>query len=350
MNYKENLMKYWTPHINEVEPIEHKEPAYDISVLIPVYNAMPYLEECIRSLLEQEIDNIKVEVICINNISTDNSMKYLLSVKDKLKDKFSNVTFGDCKVAGAAAARNMALCLSSGEHVLFVDADDKLGSKTYLKDLFTGLKENDADACLENFTCFNNERQVLKTITFGQGIKTDYKDFKSVLGYTPNKLIKRAKFEGINFPEQLWFEDSIIQTLVFPRCHKVVFLDKADYWYRIHENSLTSSKNSTARSLEAVWVADWVYKQARGKGILDAVDKGQWFEAYSCYFGSLTFNRIKKRPGIERRAAYHVLNELMKESMSYCNYKGQLRSDSKACLQSYLAWEIECLKVIVRKR
>ena len=89
-----------------------------VSIVVPVYNAGPYIEQCLKSLVEQTLKDI--EIILINDGSTDDSLELCLAYART--DRRSRVV--DQENAGACVARNKGIQLAKGEYVLFVDADD----------------------------------------------------------------------------------------------------------------------------------------------------------------------------------------------------------------------------------
>lgn len=92
-----------------------------VSVIIPVYNDEEYIDRCLKSIVYQTLPEI--EVICVNDASTDDS----LSVLNKYADKDSRVKIINYKVnKSASQARKDAVLFSTGEYVMFVDADDWL--------------------------------------------------------------------------------------------------------------------------------------------------------------------------------------------------------------------------------
>src|SRR5574344_1254251 len=97
--------------------VMEKQPK--ISIIIPVYNVQKYLSKCLESILSnQKLKDI--EVICINDSSTDNSDKIL----EKYAEKDKRVILLRQKNSGAGAARNSALKYARGEYVLYLDPDD----------------------------------------------------------------------------------------------------------------------------------------------------------------------------------------------------------------------------------
>ena len=91
-----------------------------ISVIIPVYNTQEYLRECIDSVLNQNFQDI--EIICINDGSTDNSQDIL----DEYHKKDIRFKVFTQKNQGLAKSRNVGLNHAKGEYVIFLDSDDYL--------------------------------------------------------------------------------------------------------------------------------------------------------------------------------------------------------------------------------
>ncbi|MDB5086965.1 MAG: hypothetical protein JWR09_959 [Mucilaginibacter sp.] len=92
-----------------------------VSVIIPIYNAEPYIEDCISSVLGQTWPNL--EIIIIDDGSTDNSFERANALSA------DNITIITQANAGASAARNNGLRHAKGEHIQFLDADDLLSTE-----------------------------------------------------------------------------------------------------------------------------------------------------------------------------------------------------------------------------
>lgn len=89
-----------------------------VSVIIPVYNSESYLRQCIESVIEQTLKEI--EIICIDDASTDSSLEILWEYEKK--DKRIKVICQEN--AGAGAARNRGLSIAQGKYLSFLDSDD----------------------------------------------------------------------------------------------------------------------------------------------------------------------------------------------------------------------------------
>ena len=89
-----------------------------ISIIIPVYNAENYLQECLDSIRKQSLTNL--EIICIDDGSTDNSVSV---IKNVMKKDF-RIQLIEQTNQGAGIARNNGLKNATGKYVAFLDADD----------------------------------------------------------------------------------------------------------------------------------------------------------------------------------------------------------------------------------
>lgn len=115
-----------------------------VSVIVPVYNAEKYLGRCLESLCAQTFTDI--EVICINDGSTDNSRKILEAYTQGDK-RFIVI---NKKNAGVSAARNDGIKRAHGKYIHFMDADDFVDSDYYER-MFAVAKDTDADIVCSGF-------------------------------------------------------------------------------------------------------------------------------------------------------------------------------------------------------
>jgi len=106
-----------------------------VSIIIPVYNTEPYLDRCIQSALNQTLKEI--EVICIDDASTDNSIK-ILEKYEKIDHRFKYIHFSKNK--GVSVARNAGMEMALGEFIGFMDSDDYVNSK-FFENLYEKSKE-----------------------------------------------------------------------------------------------------------------------------------------------------------------------------------------------------------------
>lgn len=110
-----------------------------VSVIIPVYNTEKYLSKCLDSLVSQTLQDI--EIICINDGSTDNSLELLKSYAQQDK-RIKIINFKENQ--GVSRARNAGIRVATGEYIGFADSDDTVDLNFYEK-LYDKAKETDAD-------------------------------------------------------------------------------------------------------------------------------------------------------------------------------------------------------------
>lgn len=112
-----------------------------ISVIIPVYNRQDLISNTINSILKQSLREI--EIICVDDGSTDGSLNILKS--ESKKDK--RVLIFHQENAGAGSARNLGIIQAKGEYLFFLDSDDSLVHDSALEKLYNKAKEKKVDVC-----------------------------------------------------------------------------------------------------------------------------------------------------------------------------------------------------------
>lgn len=111
------------------------EKNYDISIIMPCYNNEKYVKHSIESVLNQKYDLNKIELILINDGSTDNTIEILNSYKN------SNIKVIDKKNEGVSSTRNRGINEANGKYILFLDADDMISNNT-IKKIVTFFDKN----------------------------------------------------------------------------------------------------------------------------------------------------------------------------------------------------------------
>jgi len=118
----EKMPEYMKKRFDQVYRLE--EMMKKVSVIVPIYNVAQYLEECLDSLLKQDFHNI--EIICVNDGSTDDSAK-ILKKYSELDERIKVVTQEN---QGLSGARNTGIAAATGDYLLFLDGDDMLEPNT----------------------------------------------------------------------------------------------------------------------------------------------------------------------------------------------------------------------------
>ncbi len=228
-----------------------------LSIIIPIYNTAKYLPACLDSITKQV--NNKVEIICINDGSTDSS----LSILEKYKTKINNLYIINQDNKGIGYSRNKGLSLAKGEYVLFIDSDDWI-NENLISIIFDYTQKTDCDIFCFNAQLFNNKHQKLTKEVFfypkqiNPALKKysigTHKDFSLILYNNISSVNKAYKREfllqhNILFPENLYFEDWIFHHEAFFKAKKIAFFTKPLYYYRVNQPNSFVGKMKKNRSV-----------------------------------------------------------------------------------------------------
>ncbi|MBQ8018713.1 MAG: glycosyltransferase [Methanobrevibacter sp.] len=220
-----------------------------ISVIVPVYNVEAYLQQCLDSILYQSLRDI--EVICINDGSTDSSLEIL----EEYQKKDSRVKIFAQSNRGLANARNRGLEKAKGEYVIFIDSDDYFVRDAF-EMLYKASQENQADFTLFKLLNFDDKTGETSPINYFDmpflkrfdGEVFSHHDVGerlfNISVTAPGKLFKREFIGNLRFPEDLLFEDTpfVLETIF--KAQKMYFIDEYLYMRRIHKDSITQSRYS----------------------------------------------------------------------------------------------------------
>ena len=211
-----------------------------ISVIVTVYNSEEYIEECIRSLMEQTLDFL--EYIIVNDASTDNSINIINSVILEYPNRLSSVRiFNLEKNRGVAHARQLGIENASGEYIIHTDSDDWVDNDMYER-LYQKAKDTNADIVGCNFRHEFSDKQYDFLQQYSESMDENIsrlicgKIFPSLCtSLTRRTLIEDNKIsftEGLNMGEDLFFNLQL-----YLHAKKIVSIDWAPYHYRHTENS-----------------------------------------------------------------------------------------------------------------
>lgn len=207
-----------------------------LSFIVPVFNADEYLEECLFSLIYQDISHDNFEIICIDDGSTDDSIKILR----KFESEYKNVIVFLQKNSGVSSARNRGIKEAKGDYVWFVDSDDFI-SHNILKSLEGIACDSDSDRITIGSYSFMNKLTPDEQKRFLQNSLVANVPYKLVMA--TRTLYKRTYLldNDIEFIEGVHYgEDGVFnyQTLI----HNPLTVDSniLGYFYRVHDASVTN--------------------------------------------------------------------------------------------------------------
>lgn len=183
---------------------EVKQNRVRFSVIIAAYNIQSYIERAILSVVNQTFKNL--EIIVVNDCSTDNTEEKILNLCSEHKD-IIYIKHEENKKLGAV--RNTGLKIANGEYIIFLDGDDYLASNDVLEKLDKIIGTDETDITYLGFEIEGNrEETVIPTE------ETCTKTYKAALDKYPNAWSKcwRKDFldeNNIRFPEYRLYEDVI---------------------------------------------------------------------------------------------------------------------------------------------
>lgn len=207
-----------------------------VSIIVPLYNKEQYIKKCIVSLINQTYSNL--EIIIINDGSTDNSLEIVENIKDPRIKIFT------IKNGGVSNARNFGIKQANGDYLMFVDSDDYV-SKEYVESFVSELT-------LEVDYIASGRKDVFNNKIIDVGLVNYIGDTKSIPekfyidGFCHavwGKLFKRDIIinNSIEFPKINISEDSFFNIGYLKKCKNVKLIDSCNYYYVHYEmNSLTS--------------------------------------------------------------------------------------------------------------
>lgn len=216
--------------------------SYKISVIVPVYNAEQYLNQCIDSILNQTLDSF--ELILLNDGSKDGSG----AICDEYAEKYDNVSVYHLENGGPARARNIGISKAKGEYIGFVDSDDYIDEKMY-EVLFSESQERNADIVMCTYSIKSENETVLCNMNYEAYYDSDSMK-ELILRYSStdhnglfsvcNKIFRRQLIvdNRLVFDEQLiraedaWFVFDCLKC-----AKKVSFINEPFYYYRQVETS-----------------------------------------------------------------------------------------------------------------
>ncbi len=211
--------------------------SYDISIIIPVYNAKKYLAECVNSIVLSTVFS-ELEIVLVNDGSTDGCKE----ICDSFSKKYENIKAIHIENGGVSNARNTGIKASTGEYITFCDSDDY-----YLKDIFKKivpvLKSKAPDLLFFDFlyeqeTCaqtvsypFQNNVLLNKDCVLSKipEFMLESQSFNSVW----NKVFKKALLSGLEFNvSQKHGEDRDFLLEILLKCNNAYYLNQEGYFYR----------------------------------------------------------------------------------------------------------------------
>ena len=229
-----------------------------VSIIIPVYNSEKFIENCLKSIINQSYRNF--EVIIVDDGSTDNSFRVSQSIIE-----------GDCRFklfhkenGGVSSARNYGLKNISGEFITFIDCDD-IVNVMYIESLVENIQRYNADICISAFYKTNvpanfqaaremslevKGKEVFNSSLFSAAETIENMIFRDDFKWEVcGKLFRKDLINDLFFDEsEILFEDFTFTCKALANVSKVVFVPLQMYYYV--DNPISASKQNYSDKLK----------------------------------------------------------------------------------------------------
>ena len=256
-----------------------------ISIIIPVYNAEKYIDNCIKSILNQTYNNL--EIIVVNDGSTDATeavlSKYLNYKNFKLINKDNE---------GPSIARKVGLDNSHGQYVSFVDADDYLDENFYEVMLNEMLDKNvDIVECGYKFVD-SNGKVIKNSNMYNEYVNNNcvehYVLKTNTTNYLWNRLFKKELFKNVVFPKFYAGEDSCILLQLHFNSERLLVLSDNMYNYVQTELSLCRKPYNLKRN-DSVDAGIFMYNFCKQK----KCSLANYYASYICMNAAICYSELR---------------------------------------------------------
>ena len=220
-----------------------------LSIIVPVYNTEKWLRRCVDSIVYSDLNKSEIELILVNDGSTDNSRE----IAEEYADKLEFVKVVNQQNKGLSEARNTGIKNALGKYLWFVDSDDFVDAR--LKDMLNDIVKADAD-CFLTYMSYYKQGLVTRGPdiyhTLPKGIVMSGRD--AVLnGIAPSSacvVFFRHEFlieNGLLFNPEYIHEDVVLTYTCFCKAKKIYVSDYAKYICEKRDDSISNPQNAEKR-------------------------------------------------------------------------------------------------------
>ncbi|MEI7596460.1 MAG: glycosyltransferase [Bacteroidota bacterium] len=216
----------------------------DVSVIIPNYNHEKYIEECISSVFASDFDNNKIEIIIVDDASTDNSVLLIKETlkKTKIYNKLliNKINLGQCK------SRNMAIKIAQGDFLFFLDSDNYINIDCLRKHYNFLVKNNEFSACYAPIQKFDSLSRTKTSIFSNEPF--DFEKLKHGNYIDNMSMIRKADIIELGLFDEniIGWQDYELWLKMGSNNKKVGFIHESPLSnYREHSSSLTNTRSQS---------------------------------------------------------------------------------------------------------
>lgn len=216
---------------------------YDFSIIIPVYNTEYYIREAIESITNQTFPIARIQIIIVNDGSTDNTIRVLEQYINRYPN---NIIVINKKNEGVSKARNIGVLQAKGKYVTFLDSDDKLEKHT-LRSVYSYFERHNKETDVvviprRLFEKFNREHNLNYRFKKGTRIADLEKEPDCFHNAVSAAFIKNDIAKKIKFEEKLRYsEDTLYINKILLNKRKIGLLNKGCYFTRKRNSEINKS-------------------------------------------------------------------------------------------------------------
>ena len=225
------------------------ENCFLFSVIIAIYNSEKYLDECIESLIFQTIGFKKIQIILINDGSTDHSENICIKYQNNFKE---NILYIKIKHSGVSKARNVGLNFANGTFINFLDADDKWDYQAFNYISLFLEKYNDINLVAGRIKFFEAQENYhpLDYKFYKTRIVNLSQEYTSIQLSASSSILRKSAIKGKYFNEDVYYcEDSRFINSILLLNPIMGLIKEAIYFYR-RRNDFSSAINNQNKNLE----------------------------------------------------------------------------------------------------
>ena len=276
-----------------------------ISIILPCYNVEPYLDRCFNSLKNQTLGFENMELIFVNDASTDGTLDKLTALEAQYPDNIIVIHFAENRRQGTA--RNVALEYASAPYIGYVDADDWVDVSMFEK-MINAIEQYDCDFVECRWSLARDEAHKSPVKKLGKpgyldlskpSVKSEFIGTQIGLTALWNKVFKKSFLieNDIFCPEQIRYEDIFFCYLAFLYAKSYYRIDEALYYYFVNPNG-TVQRRSQEYQFDKMDIALGFLNACNERGLTDLYkDHVEWMflEKYYVYMLWEVFQEFPER-------------------------------------------------------
>ena len=308
-----------------------------VSIIVPIYNAEKYIDECITSIIHQSYTNL--DIVLIDDGSADTSLSYLR----KWESQDNRIRLFSQNNKGVSFTRNRGISLAKGDFLAFIDADDII-APDFVEVLVDLLTTNKVDCAVCNILPFNHKSSIQFTNGCTHVINKEDATVQllgPLKGYMANKMYKldviKSKSLLLN-PDIAISEDLLFNFEYFQNIQRVAYNNGVKYFYRQYGESAFNNLSNNK----------WFSVLETMKILLSKVNKG------SLFWKSISFTYAMLVYEAKYRLKYCIqvpesVNENIKNGENFISqYKSEFNLKQKCKI--YLLKKIPSVVMLYKRR